>query len=180
MPKLIQSTALASFALAASLGATSMASAQVVTVELGTEVENKREEIRSEDIEFLVERLQARVEASLERVGAPETLVVTVTLEDVWKDRPTPRQLERQPSLLSRGFERGGASITASFSDPEAGFSGEHSYEWRQTDLGTPRNSPTWSSASSRFGANLNSAVRTIDRFSRALGNSVEAEQAGS
>lgn len=169
MSKVSTLTALASIALVASLGLTGMASAQVVTVELGAELEERRLEIGPRDVERLTERLQERIEASLERVGASESLVVTVTLNEVWQDRPTRSDLERRPGLSYRSFSRGGASISASFSDPDAGFSGEHNYEWRQTDI-----------SSSRFAATWFSANRTIDRFSRALGNSVEAEQAGS
>jgi hypothetical protein len=109
-------------------------------------------------------RLQTRLEERLVKqltkrgvsVSDTASTVLRVTLDDAKNNRPTFRQLGKDPGLSYQSFGRGGAEIEAELLRAGGNAVGTMSYEWYEDDIRDARYGGTWSDAH-----------RAIDRFAK-------------
>lgn len=114
-----------------------------------------------------ISRLSSRLKSSLERSlssknidiekAAPYT--VKVTLVDARPNRPTFKQLSKNPSLSRKSFSTGGAAFEIQVTDASGVIIGEADYDWYDMDISDAIYDGTWSDA--KF---------AINRLSRSLG----------
>jgi hypothetical protein len=106
-------------------------------------------------LEDLQNRLERRLNQSFEKSGividdtAPVTLVVTI--EDAKPNRPTFRQLSKEPALSYQSFGLGGAEISSELIDASGNSLGQANYEWFETFIQDARFGGTWSDADVAF-----------------------------
>ena len=144
----------------------SSAFAQGATLErvvIGEALQDKQEEYGARDLRRLEGDVREAVTDALARNGLlgdddMADLVVTVTLEDAWPNRPTFAQLSDQPGLSYRSISRGGARLSAIIETAEGQQVSAADYEWRTFDLADSATRSTWGDAK-----------RTFDRFADRL-----------
>ncbi len=111
------------------------------------------------DLEALRERLVDKTETQLAKYGITidenASTVLTVTLTDARPNRPTFKQMSKNPSLSMSSFGLGGATMESSLSRGGEDL-GHASYGWYESDIRDAYASATWSDAK-----------RAIGRFSR-------------
>ena len=161
--------------IAAASALYSTALAQGATLErvvIGEALLEKEDAYGERDIRRLQDELEEAVSEALARGARPAedeagALMVTVTLEDAWPNRPTFQQLSDQPGLSYRSVSRGGARVSAVIETADGTQVGAADYEWRTFDIADSAHRSTWADAE-----------RTFDRFSRRLAEEVEAARA--
>jgi hypothetical protein len=111
------------------------------------------------DLDRLMERLQRKTEERLAKQGVEisdtGSTVLNLVIVDAEPNRPTFRQLSKNPSQSYQSFGLGGATIEGSMvaAGQEAG---TVSYGWYETDIRDAQYGGTW-----------NDAHRAIDRFAK-------------
>ncbi|WP_371395970.1 DUF3313 family protein [Fretibacter rubidus] len=112
------------------------------------------------DLNRLTARLEKRLNEQLAKRGVTvddnASTVLRVVLTDVRNNRPTFKQLSKEPGLSYDSFGNGGAEIEAELIRAGGEALGEMSYQWYENDIQDARFGGTWSDAN-----------RTIDRFAK-------------
>jgi len=117
-------------------------------------------------------RLQARLEERLIKqlskrgvsVSDTASTVLRVTLDDAKNNRPTFRQLGKDPGLSYQSFGIGGAEIDAELIRAGGDVVGTMSYEWYENDF-----------RDAQFGGTWSDAHRAIDRFTKKAAKTLAA-----
>lgn len=94
-------------------------------------------------------------------IGSAGAYTLRVTIEDARPNRPTMRQLSKQPSLSYRSIARGGAQMTAELLDVNGNVVGTSQYGWYDSFLDDyPKG--TWSEAERAFSRYASKTAETI------------------
>ena len=138
-------------------------------VVIGEALQEKEDEYGARDLRRLREDLREAVSEALARDGLlagndAGDLVITLTLEDAWPNRPTFAQMSDQPGLSYRSVSRGGARLSAVIETADGRQVGGADYEWRTFDIADSAHRSTWTDAK-----------RTFERFAGRLAEEVES-----
>ncbi|RKQ71221.1 uncharacterized protein DUF3313 [Litorimonas taeanensis] len=107
------------------------------------------------DLSQLQDRLRKRLTERFDKAGlvidenASMTLVVTI--EDAKPNRPTFKQLSKEPSLSFKSFGTGGAEVTGELIDAAGNSLGTADYSWFETNIRDAQFGSTWSDAHRAF-----------------------------
>jgi hypothetical protein len=118
------------------------------------------------DLNRLNEKLSKRLTQGLSKKGievsddAPVTLVVT--LEDAKPNRPTFKQLSRDPGLSFQSFSLGGAELTGELVDAQGNVLGTMDYRWYESDIRDAAFGGTWTDAGIAIRRFANHAVKDL------------------
>lgn len=142
------------------------ATAQIVDVQFSETFQEKLQDTYGlREGEYLSREIIEDIQKTLKRANL-EVRRVEVTIEDAKPNRPTLRQLERNPTIDSnRSFGLGGMRLTGIAYDADNNPIGEAiTYEWYERDLRNVVGFATWTDAhraSNRFSRRLAKKVRT-------------------
>lgn len=125
------------------------------------------------DLNRLTARLEKWTSKELEKKGvnvsSDSNLVLKLTLVDVRPNRPTQKQLSKQPGLSFNSFGNGGAEIEGELFAADGSSLGIISYGYFDTFLDEfDRNSAMWTEAR-----------RVMQRFSRRVAKDIASQNAG-
>lgn len=119
------------------------------------------------DLNRLAERLQTRVEKRFNKRGvllaetSPTTLRIVIT--DAKPNRPTFKQMSKEPSLSFQSFGIGGAEIKAEIIQAGGESTGDMTYRYYETTLDQfDRANATWSDAYRAFDRFARNAAKTL------------------
>lgn len=131
---------------------------RVGEVQAGEALEDKTSEYGQQDVDHLLDTLHDAVvlelqERGLHAQGEPAPRI-DLTLVDARPNRPTFRQLARNPGLSMQSFSRGGARIEARIQDADGAPVDRFEYDWYTQDIENAAYRGVWTDAE-----------RAIDRF---------------
>ena len=137
--------------------------AAIDTLVIGEDLLDKRDDYGPRDIAQLEAQLREDVETRLGEAGrlagaGDADILISLTLEDAWPNRPTRAQLSARAGLSYDSVERGGARVSATLRDRDGREIGQAQYEWRTLELADSAHRSTWADAD-----------RTLDRFAGRL-----------
>ena len=89
-------------------------------------------------------------------------VVLRVTVEDAKPNRPTFKQLSKQPSLSYESIANGGAELSAELISAGGTSLGTMNYKFYETDLRDSRYGSTWSDARQSMRRFANKAAKTL------------------
>jgi hypothetical protein len=123
-----------------------------VRVAIGSDLAKKTEIMDAREFDYLTKQLQRSVEEKLDRSGSlgPEGGDLYLVIEDARPNRPTLRQMSKQPGLSFSSFGVGGAHVSGEYRAK----SGERTpvdYSWYETDITRAPYNWTWSDADTAF-----------------------------
>lgn len=118
------------------------------------------------EITRLKERLESKLEKRLTKKGVQisdtASTVLRVTIEDAKPNRPTFKQLSKEPGLSYESFGNGGAELQAELIAAGGRSLGTMSYRFYETDIRDAKFSGTWGDAHRAFGRFASKAAKTI------------------
>lgn len=119
------------------------------------------------DLNRLAERLQKRVEKRLNKRGVlvadSSATTLRIVIKDAKPNRPTFKQLSKEPSLSYQSFGLGGAEIEAQIIQAGGVSAGDMSYRFFETTLDRfDQANSTWSDAYRAFDRFARNAAKTL------------------
>lgn len=99
----------------------------------------------------LADRLADRFDKSGIVINEDAALTLVVTIEDARPNRPTFRQLSKDPSLSYESFGLGGAELKSELIDTNGNSLGTAEYRWYETNIRDAKYGGTWSDANRAF-----------------------------
>ena len=118
------------------------------------------------EITRLKERLESKLEKRLTKKGVQisdtASTVLRVTIEDAKPNRPTFKQLSKEPGLSYESFGNGGAELQAELIAAGGRSLGTMSYRFYETDIRDAKFGGTWGDAHRAFGRFASKAAKTI------------------
>lgn len=122
-----------------------------VEVQIGPELQKKAvEDLGEKDVQRLAAELRRDVQRELERTGVLAGGRMELVLTDVKPNRPTMRQLGKQPGLSYESFGVGGATVDGQAISVEGEVTPIH-FQWYESDIHEAWRKPTWADANYAF-----------------------------
>lgn len=153
--------------LLAAAGASAQTGYRIGEVRAGEALSENAQEYGQQDVEQLLDSLHDAVVLQLQERGlgaqAGPAGRIDLVLSDARPNRPTFRQLARNPGLSVRSFSRGGARIEAQIYDAVGGPAGRFEYDWYTQDIEEAVYRGVWTDAD-----------RAIDRFAGRLADHLQ------
>lgn len=119
------------------------------------------------ELDKLTDRLQSRMEKRLAKEGVAVDdnagTVLRLVIKDARNNRPTFKQMSKEPGLSFRSFGTGGATLEAEIIAAGGTSLGTMSYAWYETNIEDAAYGGTWSDA-----------YRAFDRFTRKVADELE------
>ncbi|TGY87601.1 hypothetical protein E5163_14285 [Marinicauda algicola] len=137
-------------------------------VEAGEDLAGKVQEYGQQDVERLLDELHDAVALELDARGlraGEDPRRIDLVLLDAEPNRPTFRQLSRNPGLSMQSFSRGGARIEAQIRGEDGQIVDRFEYDWYTRDIEDAFYRGVWTDAE-----------RAIDRFAQALADHLQAQ----
>jgi hypothetical protein len=118
------------------------------------------------DLERLTKRLQSNLEKKFKKKGIEisdtASTVLRITIEDAKPNRPTFRQLSKEPGLSYQSFSNGGAELQAELIAAGGESLGTMSYRFYENDIRNAQYGGTWGDAHRAFGRFASKAAKTL------------------
>lgn len=118
------------------------------------------------DLERLTERLQSKLEAKFTKKGIEvsdtASTVLRITIEDAKPNRPTFKQLSKEPGLSFESFGIGGAELQAELIAAGGKSLGTMSYRYYENDIRDAKFGGTWGDAHRAFSRFASKAAKTL------------------
>jgi len=118
------------------------------------------------DVQRLAEKLQSKVEDRFTKEGIEisddAATVLRITLTDAKPNRPTFKQLGKEPGLSYRSFGIGGATIESELIAAGGTSLGAMNYKWYENDIRDAYYGGTWSDAHRAMGRYARKAAKTL------------------
>lgn len=137
-------------------------------VRIAEDFADEAEEYGQQDVERLLDELHDAVVLELEARGLradDAERQIDLVLADARPNRPTFRQLSRNPGLSMQSFSRGGARIVAQIRTADGEIADRFEYDWYTRDIEDAFYRGVWTDAE-----------RAIDRFAQRLADHLQAQ----
>lgn len=124
----------------------------IAEIGFGEDLIEKTDEYGERELERLAEEFREDLERALAGIELADGTVLEATILDADPNRPTMRQLSRNPGLsYIHSFSRGGAEVAASLVSAEGDVLESYEYSWSTPRIQDARHKSTWTDAQRTF-----------------------------